>query len=82
MVLFLFSFDWCFVVCQAFCGNRFLGVAKTKSMKGEPVQPFVFNGIVPINKVFATGGHKDSYDSRYFGFVERSKITGLAIPLI
>lgn len=65
-----------------YCGNRFLGMAKTKSKKGEPVQPFVYNGIVPTNKIFATGGHKDSYDSRYFGFVEKSKITGLAIPLI
>ena len=75
-----------YLYCNAagayYCGKRFLGMAKTTSKKGEPVQPFVFNGIVPVNKIFATGGHKDSYDSRYFGFVERSKITGLAIPLI
>jgi signal peptidase I len=75
-----------YLYCNAagayYCEKRFLGMAKTKSKKGEPVQPFVFNGIVPINKIFAMGGHKDSYDSRYFGFVERSKITGLAIPLL
>ena len=65
-----------------YCGKRFLGMAKKISRKGEPVRPFVFNGIVPVNKIFATGEHKDSYDSRYFGFVERSKIKGLAIPLI
>ncbi|MBU0767581.1 MAG: S26 family signal peptidase [Proteobacteria bacterium] len=73
---------YCNAAGAYYCGNRFLGLAKTKSKKGDPVQPFVFNGVVPINKIFATGGHKDSYDSRYFGFVERSKITGLAIPLI
>ncbi|MBU1161771.1 MAG: S26 family signal peptidase [Proteobacteria bacterium] len=73
---------YCNAAGAYYCGNRFLGLAKTKSKKGDPVQPFVFNGVVPINKIFVTGGHKDSYDSRYFGFVERSKITGLAIPLI
>ncbi len=65
-----------------FCGNNFLGAAKTHSKKGEPVDAFTYNGIVPKNTIFAYGGHKDSYDSRYFGFVDKSRILGVAIPLI
>lgn len=64
-----------------FCEGRFLGVAKTKSKRGVAVDAFQFNGIVPANQFFATGGHKDSYDSRYFGFVDKGRVTGQAIPI-
>jgi len=65
-----------------YCDDRFLGMAKLHSKKGEPVKPFEYDGIVPQNTIFAFGGHRDSYDSRYFGFVEKGRILGIAIPLI
>ncbi len=65
-----------------FCSDSFLGVAKTESKKGEPVDPFIYDGPVPDGYIFASGGHKDSYDSRYFGCGETKHIIGIAIPLI
>jgi len=52
-----------------FCDGQFLGKAKDTNVKGEPVKNFIWNGLVPKGTFFAIAGHKDSYDSRYYGFV-------------
>ena len=39
------------------------------------------NGIIPEDKVFLIGDHQSSYDSRYFGLVEKSKINAIILPL-
>ena len=39
------------------------------------------NGIIPEDKVFLIGDHQSSYDSRYFGLVEKSKINAILLPL-
>jgi signal peptidase I/conjugal transfer pilin signal peptidase TrbI len=31
--------------------------------------------------MFVMGEHKDSYDSRYFGFVDKSRILARAYPI-
>lgn len=66
---------------EYFCDGRYLGRAKDKSAKGLPVQNFRFNGLVPAGKFFALGDHIDSYDSRYFGFVNLSTVVAKAYPL-
>lgn len=58
-----------------FCNGEYLGFAQNKNSKGESVQNFVFNGVIPQGKFFAMGTHLMSYDSRYFGFVDKNKIT-------
>lgn len=35
----------------------------------HPAHHFVFNGIIPAQKAFVIGDHKQSLDSRYFGLV-------------
>lgn len=61
--------------------NEYLGRAKEYSMKGEKLDKFVYDGTVPKGYIFVSGHHKDSYDSRYFGFVKKSEIIAKAYPI-
>jgi len=56
------------------CDGIFIAKAKTVSIKGTTLTPFEFNGVVPKNKVFLIGDHPDSFDSRYWGFAEKSDL--------
>lgn len=64
-----------------FCGEEFLGHAKDKSHKGDPLTPFWFSGPVPGGKVFLVGDHPDSFDSRYLGFVDKNDYIAWARPI-
>ncbi len=64
-----------------YCGDRYLGKAKTHSLTGVPVKNFVFNGRIPIGFLFVMGTNKDSYDSRYFGFISRKEVAAIAYPV-
>jgi len=67
----------------------YLGKAKTRSKKGIPVKPFnpcgEFSQVcvvkVPENAYFLVNDHPDSYDSRYLGFFDRSKIVSVVKPV-
>jgi len=64
-----------------YCNGEYLVRAKDISLKGEPLQHFVFNGQIPKGVMFVMGQHKDSYDSRYFGFVDKNRILAKAHPI-
>lgn len=64
-----------------YCNGEYLVRAKDISLKGEPLQHFVFNGQIPKGVMFVMGQHKDSYDSRYFGFVDKNRILAKAYPI-
>jgi len=64
-----------------FCGDEFLGHAKETSQKGEPLTPFLFTGKIPAGEVFLVGDHPDSFDSRYFGLIEKSNYLAWARPI-
>jgi len=64
-----------------FCGEEYLGHAKERSQQGEPLTPFLFSGKIPTGKVFLVGDHPDSFDSRYFGLVEKSSYQAWARPI-
>ena len=64
-----------------YCNDEYLGMAKWYSLRGEPVDSFTWSGSIPEGKLFVTGQSPDSFDSRYLGFIERSKIEGIAHPL-
>lgn len=65
-----------------FCDGRFLGRARRTDSRGRPVEPFSWSGVVPSGKLFVMGSHERSYDSRYFGFVELSRVVARARPLL
>jgi signal peptidase I/conjugal transfer pilin signal peptidase TrbI len=62
-------------------GKDSLGKAKDMGLKGERLDPFVYNGIIPKGVCFVSGHHKDSYDSRYWGFLSKKEVNALAYPL-
>lgn len=64
-----------------YCNNMYIGQAKDKSLKGEPVKSFRFNGEVPNGALFVVGDHPDSYDSKYFGFLRKEDVKAIAHPI-
>lgn len=64
-----------------YCDNAFLGKAKTHSMKGTPVIPFSYNGLIPKSRYFVIGDNVNSFDSRYFGFLRKEDIHARAYPV-
>jgi len=67
---------------QFFCDNIFIGLAKEKTLSGKPLTLFVFNGDIPDGKLFVMGSHRDSYDSRYMGFIDRKSVEATGTPLL
>ena len=63
--------------------GHFVGVAKTQTSKGEPLEATPA-GVIPPNHYFMSGTHPDSYDSRYkeIGLVPKENIIGRAIVLV
>ena len=66
---------------EYFCNDEFLVKAKDISLKGEPLKNFAYEGPVPPGSYFVTAAHKDSFDSRYFGFLKQEEITAKAHPI-
>ncbi|ARE80660.1 S26 family signal peptidase [Campylobacter helveticus] len=62
-----------------YCDGVFLGKAKNTDIKGKSVENFIFNGTIPYNQFFVMGTHERSFDSRYWGFVNKKDIKGVAI---
>jgi conjugal transfer pilin signal peptidase TrbI len=58
-----------------FCNGELIAKAQ-----GD-MKHFLFNGTVPSGKYFLIGDHPRSYDSRYFGFIEKGAIDARLIPL-
>ncbi len=61
-------------------GDKFIGTAKTVSLKGQPLT-ISDSGIIPPQYYFAYTTHKDSYDSRYqqIGLINETQIIGTAV---
>lgn len=64
-----------------YCGNEYLGKALERTPSGLTLKRFQYTGPIPAGKVFACGDSADSYDSRYWGFLNTSEVTDLAHPI-
>lgn len=64
-----------------YCNGEYLGKAKEYSLRGEKVDNFVWDGVVPSGRIFVMGEHRDSLDSRYFGFIEAKDVIAVGHPL-
>jgi len=64
-----------------YCDGRYVATAKVASRKEKPLPLFVHNGAIPKGMLFVTGAHRDSFDSRYWGFLEEKTIEAIARPL-
>jgi conjugal transfer pilin signal peptidase TrbI len=66
----------------SYCNGNYLGMAKLITLKGTTLPLFVFNGRVPEGMLFVSGQHRDSFDSRYWGFLDQGRVEALATPLL
>ena len=64
-----------------YCGETYLGHAKSYSKKGIPVSHFNYDDIVPAGEFFAIGSCPDSFDSRYIGFLKKENVQAIAMPI-
>jgi len=64
---------------QFFCDGQAGEFLRLKDSKGRPVRPFLYNGIIPQGKYFMIGDNPLSYDSRYWGFIDKNQIVGKVI---
>jgi signal peptidase I len=64
-----------------YCRGAYIGTAKDTAMTGDKVDNFKFNGAVPEQSYFVVGHIKDSYDSKYYGFIKRDNIEKIALPI-
>jgi signal peptidase I len=64
---------------QFFCDGQAGEFLRLKDSKGRPVRPFLYNGIIPPGKYFMIGDNPLSYDSRYWGFIDKNQIVGKVI---
>jgi conjugal transfer pilin signal peptidase TrbI len=60
----------------------YIGKAKEYSLKGDKLDKFDYSGVIPKGYCFVAGHHKDSFDSRYWGFVKKSEVKAKAYPII
>lgn len=61
---------------------HYIGKAKEYSLKGDPLDKFDFSGKIPEGKCFMAGHHKDSFDSRYWGLLDKNEFKAKAYPII
>ena len=66
-----------------YVGEKEIGYAKETSIKGDKLDPGPV-GVIPPGQYFMYSPHRDSYDSRYsqIGWIPRSRIIGVAIPVL
>ena len=67
---------------EYYCDGEYLGTAKEFSKTGKTLRIFEYNGIIPKDSYFAVGETKDSYDSKFWGFVRREWIIGKVTKVI
>ena len=61
------------------CNKVFIGMSLAQDSKGRKVNSFEYSGVIPKDKYFMMGEARNSYDSRYWGFVKKSDIIGVSI---
>ena len=62
-----------------YCDGKKIAVSRSLDSKGRKIEPFIFNGQIAKGEFFVLGTHYKSYDSRYWGFVHKEDIIGIAI---
>lgn len=59
---------------EYYCNGSLIAKAQTKDSKGADIKQFIFNGIIQDNMLFIIGEHQRSYDSRYFGLINKNDV--------
>ncbi len=64
-----------------FCNNKLVAIALDKDSKNRNIKSFSLKDInvVPYNKIFVTAENPKSYDSRYYGLIDKTEIVGVVL---
>jgi conjugative transfer signal peptidase TraF len=65
----------------AWLNGEFLDQVRAADSQGQPVEPYMYDGVIPEGRYFLYAPAPKSYDSRYYGLIERERIVGKVIPL-
>jgi type IV secretory pathway protease TraF len=61
-----------------YCDGKEIAIVQPFDSQGEPYAvSFNYNGVIPKNELFVTAPHPYSLDSRHFGLIGKSQITGV-----
>lgn len=66
---------------ELYCNGEYIATAKEKLISLPNQKPFQWNGLIPKGKFLPMGEHKDSFDGRYYGFIDKCLVDAKAIPL-
>ncbi|MGH7484219.1 MAG: S26 family signal peptidase [bacterium] len=55
---------------EDFCDGQSLGKVLSHTSRGQRLTAFAWSGPIPPGKMFVVGDRPNSFDSRYFGFVD------------
>lgn len=64
-----------------FCNGRPVGQALETDSRGHVLPHFTYNGVIPVGSYFVEGANLRSFDSKYFGLVQKNEIFRKAYPL-
>lgn len=62
---------------QFYCNRKFIGIAVIKDGVGQELEVKNYNEIVPNGKYFMIGTNTKSFDSKYYGYVDKDDILGV-----
>lgn len=63
---------------QVLCDNRLIATGIDRNSEGIVLPHYQYDGVIPNDKFFAIGDSPRSYDSRYFGLVDKKQIRNTA----
>ncbi|MEM3265250.1 MAG: S26 family signal peptidase [Thermoplasmata archaeon] len=73
-------------VSYYYCNGKYLGnsLPYAEPKKGEKIKlnSFFFNGIIPKDYFFAMGNLSISYDSRYWGLINKNSVISIVKPIL
>ncbi len=65
-----------FIVCNS---QKYPIKRNKKTGGGKSIEQFYYNGIVPKNKAIVWGSNLESFDSRYWGFIDYSSLRKMVL---
>ncbi|MDX9743071.1 MAG: S26 family signal peptidase [Arcobacteraceae bacterium] len=63
---------------KVLCDGKFIATILEKNGEGKTLPHYEYNGTIPNDSFFALGEHPRSFDSRYFGLVDKKQIKNTA----
>jgi len=62
-----------------YCNGEKVATALDRTGSGKPLQPFQWDGMIPKGKAIVLGETDDSFDSRYWGFIDIEKLNKVVL---